>query len=475
MMMIKNNKIQEFKKLVAELNEYAKRDDISDFTRTVIQDLALSLRYQLEYDIINELIVNSVSIKDTIGLIDYKVGEIMAYKEEIYQKFRESGREVMETQDRIKLTSMERNLRRLNDLKTSIETKNLTSYIQAMNNRVTSSDQLVAIIKDVLTEGYNDYFSKSLIEDGKVDENVFMIIYSILRDKSLIGDLQRYVDSEKEISSLKANYEKDQAYLEMVDKVRDFVDTFKRFIIISSKKNNLEREKVELTGEITVESEKFNSMSNQKYSKIFLANQMKKINTDIMNKRSRVTRIDGQLGELIRTEEILKNQGFGEIIDAFNTEIINIESIPQKFALYIKTNLANPTLNVNTFLLTLKRRIHQDEINIAKAEKNLPNVLETISPFARKLITMYHDDVEKIVSLYEKDAGISKLVAFYVLNLLCSAKRFSISELGQVYADDEGLSALYQKLESCLYKDVSQINEQINQVDEDVSNVLKAS
>ena len=216
-------------------------------------------------------------------------------------------------------------------------------------------------------------------------------------------------------------------------------------------------------------------MSNQKYSKIFLANQMKKINTDIMNKRSRVTRIDGQLGELIRTEEILKNQGFGEIVDAFNTEIINIESIPQKFALYIKTNLANPTLNVNTFLLTLKRRIHQDEINIAKAEKNLPNVLETISPFARKLITMYHDDVEKIVSLYEKDADISKLVAFYVLNLLCSAKRFSISELGQVYADDEGLSALYQKLESCLYKDVSQINEQINQVDEDVSNVLKAS
>ena len=88
---------------------------------------------------------------------------------------------------------------------------------------------------------------------------------------------------------------------------------------------------------------------------------------------------------------------------------------------------------------------------------------------------MYHDDVEKIVSLYEKDAGISKLVAFYVLNLLCSAKRFSISELGQVYADDEGLSALYQKLESCLYKDVSQINEQINQVDEEVSNVLKAS
>ena len=250
--MTKNDKIQEFKKLVAELNEYAKRDDISDFTRTVIQDLALSLRYQLEYDIINELIVNSVSIKDTIGLIDYKVGEIMAYKEEIYQKFRESGREVMETQDRIKLTSMERNLRRLNDLKTSIETKNLTSYIQAMNNRVTSSDQLVAIIKDVLTEGYNDYFSKSLIEDGKVDENVFMIIYSILRDKSLIGDLQRYVDSEKEISSLKANYEKDQAYLEMVDKVRDFVDTFKRYIIISSKKNNLEREKVELTGEITV-------------------------------------------------------------------------------------------------------------------------------------------------------------------------------------------------------------------------------
>ena len=469
---VKNDTLLEFKKIIAELSNYAKSGNIDEPTRKVIQDLAISLKYKLEYDIINQLVIESPAIKDTIELIDEDYKRIVEYKESLYQKFKESGKEVMDTEDRIKLTSMERNLRRLSELKTCIENKNLTSYINAMNKQVTSSNQLISIIKSVLSEGYNDYFSKNLIEENGVNENVLMIVYSILKDKTLLQDLKWYFDGEKALKKAKTTYEQDQEYLSLFLKVSDFVDTFKNYMILSSKMDEYEIEEVMLNNEIDSENEMLNNISHQKYSKVLLANQIKKLTTDLENKQSRLNRIEKRKEQLEQTEQILVKNGFGEIIDAFKTDIINVTTVPQKFALFLRSNWSSSNFNINRFMISLKSKIHKDQVEIAKQERELPKRLDSITPLSKRLITSYHDDVEKIIHIYESENDISKLIAFYVLNLLCSAQKFSISELYQVYSEDEGLPTLYEKLNSNLAHDVNDINMEIADVENNAHDVF---
>ncbi len=65
-----------------------------------------------------------------------------------------------------------------------------------MNKRVSSTKQLISIIKRVLTDGYDSYFSAKLIKDDVIDENLMTIIYSIIKNKKLFDELKDYIDEE---------------------------------------------------------------------------------------------------------------------------------------------------------------------------------------------------------------------------------------------------------------------------------------
>lgn len=472
-MRTKNEELSQFKNLTLELVELSKIEDLSTESKKVIRDLTIALKYQIEYSIMNDIVKESDSIKELIPTIDEMINRIMTFKASIYENFRESGEEVMDLSDRIKLLTMEKNLRRLNEIKESVQNRNFNSYISAMNNQISSSNDLIIIVKSVLSEGYNEYFSKMLIKDGTVNENVMTLIYSIMKDKTLFKELKEYIDKEHEVTRLRADYEQDKKDLELFYKCRDYENYFRRYVILTSRMKEYDTLEGELNDSVSVASSKIGSLSNQKYSKVFFNSKIKKLETDVLRKKDRLERIHQQREELKTLEEKLISFGFGSIISSFKTELGQMDNIYDKFVMYIKTKMNSDLFDINGFIVGFKERIRRKHIELTASEKKLPTVLDGDSDLAIKLIDNYHDDIQKIVDLYNIDEDMSKLIAFYVLNLLCSAKKLDYTDLDDVYISDDSMKETFKRLETCLNNDLEKINEEVHDVEEDISSVIK--
>lgn len=473
MMRTKSEELSQFKSLTLELVELSKIEDLSVESKNVIKDLTIALKYQIEYSIMNELLKESESIKELVPTIDEMINRIKTFKANIYENFNNSGKEVMDLSDRIKLLTMEKNLRRLNEIRGTVETRSFNSYINAMNNQISSSNDLVIIINSVLSDGYNEYFSKLLINDGKVNENIMMLIYSIMKDKSLFKELKEYIDKEHEVSMLKNDYEQDEKNLEMFYKCRDYEDEFKRYIVLTSRMNEYDTLEGELNDSISTSSSKIADLSSQKYSKVFFNSKIKKLETDVCKKKDRLERIHHQREELSLLEEKLISLGFGPIINSFKTEIGQMASVYDKFVLYIKTKMNTNLFDVNGFIVSFKERMRKKRIDLIANERKLPTILKGDSNLAIKLIDNFHDDIEKIVDLYNIDEDMSKLVAFYVLNLLCSAKKLDYTDLDDVYVSEESVDETFRRLEDCLNKDLEKINEEVHNLEENITSVMR--
>ena len=473
MMRTKSEELSQFKSLTLELVELSKIEDLSTESKNVIKDLTIALKYQIEYSIMNEILKESESVKELVPTIDEMINRIKTFKANIYENFNNSGKEVMEISDRIKLLTMEKNLRRLNEIRETVETRSFNSYINAMNNQISSSNDLVIIIKSVLSDGYNEYFSKLLINDGKVNENIMMLIYSIMKDKSLFKELKEYIDKEHEVSTLKKDYEQDEKSLEMFYKCRDYEDEFRRYIVLTSRMNEYDTLEGELNDSISVSSSKINDLSNQKYSKVFFNSKIKKLEADVYKKKDRLEIIHHQREELSLLEEKLISLGFGPIISSFKTEIGQMGSVYDKFVMYIKTKMNTNLFDVDGFIVSFKERMRKKRIDLITNERKLPTVLKDDSNLAIKLIDNYHDDIEKIVDLYNVDEDMSKLVAFYVLNLLCAAKKLDYTDLNDIYVSEESVDETFRRLEDCLNKDVEKINEEVHNLEENITSVMR--
>lgn len=472
-MRTKSEELSQFKSLTLELVELSKIDDLSVESKKVVRDLTTVLKYQIEYSIMNEVIKENESVKEIIPTIDEVVNRIMTFKAGIYEKFRESGKEVMDLSDRIKLLTMEKNLRRLNGIKEAVEQRNFNSYINAMNNQISSSNDLVIIIKSVLSDGYNEYFSKNLIKGGKVNENVMMIIYSIMKDKTLFKELKEYIHKEHEVEELKTDYEQDERDLDMFYKCREYENEFRRYIILTSRMKEYDTLEGELTAAVSESSSKIDDLTSQKYSRVFYNSTLKKLETDVLRKKDKLDRIHKQREELKILEDKLTSLGFGPILSSFKTELGQMNNVYDKFVMYIKTKMNTDLFDVNGFIAGFKERMRKKRVEVSVSERKLPGILDNDGNLTKKLIEYYHDDVEKIVNLYNVDEDMSKLIAFYVLNLLCSAKKLDYTDLNDVYVSDESMEETFKRLEGCLNKDLERINEEVQDVEEDISSVMK--
>ncbi len=472
-MRTKSEELSQFKSLTLELVELSKIDDLSVESKKVVRDLTTALKYQIEYSIMNEVIKENESVKEIIPTIDEVVNRIMTFKAGIYEKFRESGKEVMDLSDRIKLLTMEKNLRRLNGIKEAVEQRNFNSYINAMNNQISSSNDLVIIIKSVLSDGYNEYFSKNLIKGGKVNENVMMIIYSIMKDKTLFKELKEYIHKEHEVEELKTDYEQDERDLDMFYKCREYENEFRRYIILTSRMKEYDTLEGELTADVSESSSKIDDLTSQKYSRVFYNSTLKKLETDVLRKKDKLDRIHKQREELKILEDKLTSLGFGPILSSFKTELGQMNNVYDKFVMYIKTKMNTDLFDVNGFIAGFKERMRKKRVEVSVSERKLPGILDNDGNLTKKLIEYYHDDVEKIVNLYNVDEDMSKLIAFYVLNLLCSAKKLDYTVLNDVYVSDESMEETFKRLEGCLNKDLERINEEVQDVEEDISSVMK--
>ena len=154
------------------------------------------LRYQLEFDLMQKLVTESSSLKETEELLKNMIDKVSLYKNLLLDEHTKSGSTEMNIRVKIKLRALNNSLERLNLLNETVKNRNFNSYVIAMNKRVSSTKQLISIIKRVLTDGYDSYFSAKLIKDDVIDENLMTIIYSIIKNKKLFDELKDYIDEE---------------------------------------------------------------------------------------------------------------------------------------------------------------------------------------------------------------------------------------------------------------------------------------
>ena len=216
-------------------------------------------------------------------------------------------------------------------------------------------------------------------------------------------------------------------------------------------------------------------MMNQVYSKALYKAPLRKLERSIYEKEEQLRKINLQRKELETAEQKLKNAGFGDILDAFQTKILLANDVYEKFAIYIKSKVNSDTLDIETFLKSFENRISMTEIQIDKMSRKLDTSLEMKYPLARRLILHYHDDTKKIVDLFSSDDDMSKMVAFYVLDLLCSSKKIDINELRDVYPYSKELQEITTKMEERLSNDIHQINEEAAKVENDADRVMRVS
>lgn len=469
-----SSEVMEFRSLIRDLHEYIEKPDVDYDTKIVIQDLALTLRYQLEFDVMKKLVSENDSLKETETLIKNMIDKIELYKNFILEEHKKTGLPSMDIKSKIKLTAMERSLKRLTELKTTIESRNFNSYVVAMNNQVSSSKQLISIIRSVLTDGYNDYFSSSLIKNGEVDENIMTIIYSIIKDKGLFDELKKYITEEKRIEDLKNKLEEEKKFFDLLKKSENYITLFKRFINLYQKKSSNEESEINLRESLDEDYGNREYMSNQKYSRALYNAPLRKLEHEIYEKEEKLRKIALQRSELASTEQKLKNAGFEKIIDAFKTEIGESNTLYDKFAIYIKSKANSNSYDIDSFLKSFEERLDMKQLEINVASRKLEKSLDEVYPLAKKLVTNYHDDTVKIVDLFSDD-DLSKIIAFYVLDLLCSAKKFDVQKLSSVYANKDELREIFSNMQNQLTNDIEKINEEALQVESDADKVMNKS
>ena len=108
-------------------------------------------------------------------------------------------------------------------------------------------------------------------------------------------------------------------------------------------------------------------------------------------------------------------------------------------------------------------------------ENKLKASLSTKYPLAKKLICEYHADTKKIVDLFSSDDDMSKLIAFYVLDLLCSSKKFNMTELNEGFPYSKELPEITSKIEENLSNEIKKITEEAEKVENDADRVMRVS
>lgn len=470
-----NPGLEDFKQLVIDLAKYRNSTDIDPETKKVIQDLSVTLRYQLEFDLMKKLVSESPSLKDAETLLKNMIDKITLYKNLLIDEHVKSGSSEMNIRTRIKLKALERSLERLELLNETLKNRNFNSYVIAMNNQVSSTRQLIAIIKQVLTDGYDSYFSTELIKGDVVDENIMTIIYSIMRDKELFEQLKVYVDEEKRIEQMKANNEKEKKCYEVLKQSVNYTTFFKRYITLSPRLSELDGTEAELKTSLNEDYSQEKDLSSQAYSRALYKNQLRKLEKDIVQKEEQLRKIGLQRREYEIAEQKLRAAGFGEILDAFQTKIILANDVYEKFAIYIKSKASSDAFDIEKFLKSFEERLYLNEKQVEISERKLEASLDSKYPLARKLIREFHADTRKIVELFSSDDDMSKVIAFYVLDLLCSSKKFDMTELNEGFPYSKELPEITNKIEESLSNEIKKITEEAVKVENDADRVMRVS
>ena len=179
---------QTFKEIRVYLNQ---TPAISVEDRKKIGELLRVLKYKIEFDVLEESLKDDSFITSVVADIDTKLLHIDQERKEITDNMKNMQ---LVTSTR-RLIALRRTSNELDRIKTYIRERQFDYYVEAMNAKLESTNELVMACNQVLRNGMNDYsymFGHELVGNNGLDKEGLDLLFSIITNKELKEQLSNY-------------------------------------------------------------------------------------------------------------------------------------------------------------------------------------------------------------------------------------------------------------------------------------------
>lgn len=456
-----------FYKVINQIKTMYKDTTISEEDRIKVVELLRVLKYKVQFDVLNQCIQNNDYITSVLAGIDTKLLHIDAEREEIKQQIEEMDL-VPNTK---RLVALRRTSNELDRIKSLIEKRQFNFVIQALNEGLVTTNELVSACNLVLKEGVQDYsklFGTQLVVDGQINKRAIDLLFEIILDTSLKKDLRKYVEAN-------------QAYLNLLDKKQDN-ERFLKLVKLASNNQVALREYLRVRSVLSESSHNtyiknreilatkrivLDNLPTDGIAGIFNRKQRDSLSIEIMAAEHEIKEYETKMEEVKKLEGILLNVGLGDVIDSLsNTNYEQNLSVPERAAMYVKTACGRAAFDYHTAEVSVKKSNEELDQKISKAIMRSESELAALSTKAHRLIVEDRQDILKIMSLLEekKEEGLSPLLAAFILKALSDSKNLDYQDIVDMCNLDVNVEQLYGQYLQATQDEVLEIQNQITNI-----------
>lgn len=457
---------QTFKEIRVYLNQ---TPAISVEDRKKIGELLRVLKYKIEFDVLEESLKDDSFITSVVADIDTKLLHIDQERKEITDNMKNMQ---LVTSTR-RLIALRRTSNELDRIKTYIRERQFDYYVEAMNAKLESTNELVMACNQVLRNGMNDYsymFGHELVGNNGLDKEGLDLLFSIITNKELKEQLSNYLKLEENYSRYSKEKDDNNKFLKLIGIAKKNEVTVREYLKIRSvlsedaRKANMKDKENLATSRLLLEN-----LSDVGIAGIFNKKQREQLGIDILRYETSIKEYDEKTTEALKLESILKNIGLGDVVVSLNNVDSEILTIEDKVAAFLKLSVRRTSFDVFTAQVKITEKNNQLDSKMAKETLYLNDYLNTLSNEAYRLITKYHDDVIKLFELFKTrdNNDFSPLLSTYILKVLSDAKSLSYDEINEICLLDIDIDALFRSYAVMNQSETKNIQEQLEVIAEE--------
>lgn len=460
-----------FYKVLGQVRAYlTQTPDISLEDRQKIAELLRVLKYNVEFQILEDSLRDDSFITSVVGDIKTKLLHIDEERKSINESIKNN--ELLNNTRR--LIALRRTSNELDRILTYIQNRQFSYYIEAMNEILGSTNELVIACSNVLAHGNKDYthmFGKTVVRNDSVDKEGIDLLFSIVTDGDLKAELDRFLKIEEKYNAILEEKNSNKRFMELINLIKSNEVTFREYLklrpVLSPESNAsylANRENL-ATSKLVLDNLKSDGLAG-----IFNKRQRDQLEIDILRYEADIKSYEEKKKEAEKLEAILVGVGLGDVVTALSNIVEGVElTIEEKVAAYLKASFKKSSFDIRPAQIRVSERSIEIDSRLAIASLKLNDVVSSLSNKAHKLVTSYHDDVVKMYSLFNtrKDNGFSPILAAYILKLLSDSRSLDYRDINDMCSLEVDIEAMFNKYALLHQEETRVIQEQLMEVREE--------
>lgn len=444
-----SDEARSFNKIFEQVRTYlTQTPDLSLEDRQKIGELLRVLKYNVEFQILEDSLNDDGFIKSVVGDIETKLLHIDEERKRINESIRNN--ELLNNTRR--LVALRRTSNELDRILTYIKNRQFSYYIETMNEILGSTNELIIACSKVLAHGNEDYthmFGNTIVGNNGIDKEGIDLLFSIITDVDLKAELDRFLKAEEKYKSILAEKNANKKFLELINLAKKNEVTFREYLkvrpVLSSESNKTylaNRENL-ATSKLVLDNLKSDGLAG-----IFNKRQREQLEIDILRYETDIKSYEEKKQEAEKLEVILAGIGLGDVVFALSNTVEGVElTVEEKVAAYLKASIKKTSFDVRPAQTRVSERNKEIDGRLTRASLELGDVVNTLSNKAHRLVTSYHDDVVRMYSLFStrKETGFSPILAAYILKLLSDSRNLDYRDINDMCTLDIDIEAMFKK------------------------------